>query len=50
MSNEQAVKDIYAAFLRQDMPAILNLVADNVDWRNDGVASRECPWNGNFSG
>jgi ketosteroid isomerase-like protein len=21
-----------------------------VDWRNDGVASHECPWNANFSG
>jgi ketosteroid isomerase-like protein len=26
------------------------LAADDVDWRNDGVESRECPWNGNFSG
>lgn len=50
MSNEQTVTDVYAAFLRQDVPAIQALVADNVDWRNDGVASKECPWNGNFSG
>ena len=50
MSHEQTVKDVYAAFQRQDVPAIQALVADDVDWRNDGVASRECPWNGNFSG
>ena len=50
MSNEQTVRDVYAAFQRQDVPAILALVADNVDWRNDRVASSECPWNGNFSG
>lgn len=49
-SNEQTVKDLYAAFGRADMPAILALVADDVDWRNDAVESRECPWNGNFSG
>lgn len=50
VSNEQAVQDVYAAFLRGDVQAITALVADDVDWRNDSVASRECPWNGNFSG
>jgi ketosteroid isomerase-like protein len=50
MSNEQTVKNVYEAFLRQDVAAIQALVADDVDWRNDGVESRECPWNGNFSG
>ena len=50
MSNEQVVKDVYAAFQRNDIPAILALVADDVDWNNSGVESRECPWNGNFSG
>ena len=50
MSNEQTVRDVYAAFQRGDVPGILARVADDVDWRNDGVESRECPWNGNFSG
>ena len=50
MSNEQTVNDVYDAFKRGDIAAILAHVADDVDWRNDGVASRECPWNGNFSG
>jgi uncharacterized protein len=50
MSNEQTVKDVYAAFQRGDVAAIVRLVADDVDWRNDHVESRECPWNGNFSG
>lgn len=50
VSNEQTVQDVYAAFLRGDVQAITAFVADDVDWRNDGVASRECPWNGNFSG
>ena len=49
MSNEQTVKDVYAAFQRGDVAAIVALVADDVDWRNDLVESRECPWNGNFS-
>ena len=50
MSNEQTVKDLYAAFQRADVAAIVAVVADDVDWRNDHVASSECPWNGNFSG
>ena len=50
MSNEQTVKEVYAAFQRGDVPAIQALVADNVDWNNSGVGSKECPWNGNFSG
>ena len=50
MSNEETIKSVYAAFLRQDIAAIQAAVADDVEWRNDGVASKECPWNGNFSG
>lgn len=50
MSNEQTIRDVYAAFLRGDLAAILAHVADDVDWRNDAVESKECPWNGNFSG
>ncbi len=50
MSNEQTVKDVYAAFQRGDVAAIAARVTDNVDWRNDGIASKECPWNGDFSG
>ena len=50
MSNEQTVKDVYAAFQRGDVAAIVALVSDDVDWRNDAVESRECPWNGDFSG
>ncbi len=50
MSNQQTVTDVYGAFQRGDVPAILALVAEDVDWRNDRVESRECPWNGDFSG
>ena len=50
MSNEETVKQVYAAFLRKDVPGIQAMVAEDVDWRNDGVESKECPWNGNFSG
>lgn len=50
MSNEQTVKDVYAAFQRDDIAAIVARVADDVRWKNDSVASRECPWNGDFSG
>lgn len=50
MSGTQTIQTIYAAFSRGDVPAILDLVADDVIWDNSAVASRECPWNGNFSG
>jgi len=50
MNNEQTVKNVYAAFQRGDVAAIVSMVADDVDWNNDRVESRECPWNGNFSG
>lgn len=50
MTNEQTVQDVYTAFQKGDMAAILARVTDDVDWRNDGVESHECPWNGNFSG
>jgi ketosteroid isomerase-like protein len=50
MNHEQTVKDVYAAFQRGDVASILAKLADDVDWRNDRVASSECPWNGNFSG
>jgi ketosteroid isomerase-like protein len=50
MSNTETVRAIYEAFGRGDVPAILALLADDVDWNNDRVYSRECPWNGNFQG
>lgn len=50
MSNTQTVQELYAAFNRGDVPTILSLLTDDVVWDNSGVASRECPWNGNFSG
>lgn len=50
MSHTETVQSIYAAFGRGDVPAILTHLSDDVDWDNSRVASRECPWNGNFSG
>ena len=34
--NVAVVKDLYAAFLRADMPSILNLLAEDVDWYTVG--------------
>ena len=50
MSHTQTIQHLYAAFGRGDVPAILNHLADDVAWDNSGVASKECPWNGNFTG
>ena len=50
MNHVQTVQDVYAAFQRGDVAAIQSAVSETVDWRNDGVESRECPWNGDFSG
>ena len=49
-SHTETVKALYAAFGSQDMAGLLATVDENVDWNNTGVASRECPWNGDFSG
>jgi ketosteroid isomerase-like protein len=46
----ETIQELYAAFVRRDMPGILACVADDVDWNNERVASRDCPWNGDFSG
>jgi ketosteroid isomerase-like protein len=50
MSRTETIQAIYEAFGRGDVPAILSHLASDVDWNNSGVASSECPWNGNFSG
>jgi uncharacterized protein len=50
MSNTQTIQGLYEAFQRGDLPGILARVTDDVDWNNERVASRECPWNGDFSG
>ena len=50
MSNTQTVREIYTAFGQGDVPAILSRLGDDVVWDNSGVASRDCPWNGNFRG
>jgi ketosteroid isomerase-like protein len=41
MSHEQTVRDVHAAFQRQDIPAILAHVANDVDWRAGGLARIE---------
>ena len=35
-TNEKLVRDLYDAFGRGDVPAILNMVADDVDWYDPG--------------
>jgi ketosteroid isomerase-like protein len=45
MSNVKVVQDIYAAFGRGDLPAILDKLADNVDWEYGyRVAPNPIPW------
>ena len=50
MTNTQTIQNLYAAFGRGDIATILSYVADDVVWDNSQVASKACPWNGNFSG
>ena len=50
MTNTEAVQTIYAAFMRGDLSTILTMVSETVSWDNSQVESRECPWNGDFSG
>lgn len=48
--NIETVQTIYSAFQRGDVAAIVERVADNVDWNNKATAAGEVPWNGDFSG
>ena len=50
MTNTQTIQNLYAAFGRGDIATILSYVADDVSWDNSQVASKACPWNGDFSG
>ena len=43
MSNIPTVQDIYAAFGRGDVPAILAQLAEDVDWEY-GMADAGVPW------
>ena len=49
MSNTDTVKKVYAMFQKGDVPGILDQCDDKVDWNNQGVTSKDVPWNGNFS-
>ncbi len=48
MSNQQTVQDIYAAFGRGDIPAILERLADDVQWDHlpdgSGAERHAVPW------
>ena len=43
MSNLAVVRDIYAAFGRGDVPAILEHLSDSVEWEY-GAGTTEIPW------
>lgn len=43
LSNLTAVQEIYAAFGRGDVPAILDRLADSVEWEY-GAGASEIPW------
>ncbi len=50
MSHTQSIQNLYAAFGRGDIATIIGQLDEDVVWNNSGVASKECPWNGNFNG
>ena len=43
MSNVDTVKEIYAAFGRGDVPAILDKLDDNVEWETE-TSAQGVPW------
>ena len=45
--NVQVISDAYAAFVRGDIPAILNILAPEIDWHVPGPA--EAPYAGRRS-
>ena len=50
MSHSETIQHVYEAFGKGDVDTILSHCTDDVEWDNSRVASRECPWNANFSG
>ncbi len=48
--NIEAVQKMYAAFGRGDIPAILEYVADDIDWGIQAQSSKEVPWHGTGRG
>ena len=44
MTNADTVRDIYAAFGRGDVPAILERLAEDVDWEFAYPTDHEIPW------
>jgi ketosteroid isomerase-like protein len=46
--NLRLIKNAYAAFARGDIPAVLQVLADDVEWRTDGPP--EIPYAGTFRG
>jgi ketosteroid isomerase-like protein len=45
-SNAQIIRDIYDAFTRGDVPAILERLSDDVSWGIPAMSSTEVPWHG----
>lgn len=47
--NVQVVQDLYAAFGQGDVPALLGLLAEDVDWHFNG-RSQDIPFGGHWQG
>ena len=47
-SNVELIKEIYAAFAQGDIPAILNSLSDDVEWRWGTIAN--LPFAGEYNG
>jgi ketosteroid isomerase-like protein len=45
-TNIALVQKLYAAFGKGDVPGMLELFADDVDWGIEGKATPEVPWHG----
>ncbi|MGE0104434.1 MAG: nuclear transport factor 2 family protein [Blastocatellales bacterium] len=43
MSNRQTIQDVYAAFGRGDVPAILSVLDENIEWEY-GMMDSGVPW------
>jgi ketosteroid isomerase-like protein len=46
--NTQRVKEVYAAFVRGDIPTVLEALADDIEWVSPGPS--DLPWAGTFRG
>jgi ketosteroid isomerase-like protein len=49
-ANITLIENLYSSFKKGDVPALLEAMAENIDWGIEAAASQEVPWHGTGTG